>query len=50
LIARGVAVTPGLLISSGAVSGVHEITDSQNFNACFGDFGQIACTIKYATA
>jgi 2-keto-4-pentenoate hydratase len=49
LIARGVAVTPGLLISSGAVSGVHEITDSQNFNACFGDFGQIACTIKYAT-
>ncbi|MFM2410745.1 MAG: hypothetical protein RL481_1573, partial [Pseudomonadota bacterium] len=50
LIARGIAITPGLLISTGAVSGVHEISDGQHFEARFGDFGRIECTIKYATA
>jgi 2-keto-4-pentenoate hydratase len=50
LAARGVAITPGLLVSTGAVSGVHEITDGQHFVARFGDFGRIECTIKYATA
>lgn len=50
LIARNIAITPGLLISTGAVSGVHEITDGQHFGAQFGNFGRIECTIKYATA
>lgn len=50
LIARDIAITPGLMISTGAISGVHEITAGRHFNARFGDFGQIECTIKYATA
>jgi 2-keto-4-pentenoate hydratase len=50
LIARGMVITPGLLISTGAVSGVHEITDGQKFDARFGDFGRIECVVKYATA
>jgi 2-keto-4-pentenoate hydratase len=49
LIARGMTITPGLLISTGAVSGVHEIADGQHFDARFGDFGRIACNIGYAT-
>jgi 2-keto-4-pentenoate hydratase len=49
LIARGIAITPGLLISTGAVSGVHEISGGQRFDARFGDFGRITCDIGYAT-
>jgi 2-keto-4-pentenoate hydratase len=49
LISRGIAITPGLLISTGAVTGVHEIADGQHFDARFGDFGRIACNIGYAT-
>jgi 2-keto-4-pentenoate hydratase len=49
LIARGIAITPGLLISTGAVSGVHEISGGQHFDARFGDFGRITCDIGYAT-
>lgn len=50
LIARGMPLTPGLLISTGAVTGVHEINDGQHFEARFGDFGSIECKIAYATA
>lgn len=50
LIARAIPVTPGLLISTGAVTGVHEISAGQSFEARFGDFGSIGCTIAYATA
>lgn len=50
LISRGIAIEPGLLISTGAVTGVHEITAGQNFEAIFGDFGKIDCQIAFATA
>ncbi len=50
LIARAIPVTPGLLISTGAVTGVHEISAGQSFEARFGEFGTIGCTIAYATA
>lgn len=50
LLARGIAVTPGTLVSTGAVTGVHEITDGQYFEARFGTFGKIDCRIAYATA
>ncbi len=50
LIARAIPVTPGLLISTGAVTGVHEISAGQSFEARFAEFGSISCTIAYATA
>lgn len=50
LLERGLPVEPGLLISTGAVTGVHDITAGQHFEAQFGAFGTIACTIKHATA
>lgn len=50
LIAREIPVTSGLLISTGAVTGVHEISESQIFEARFGDFGKVVCTIAHATA
>lgn len=48
LIARGQPVTPGLLISTGAVTGVHEVTAGQRIEARFGTAFTIACTIAYA--
>lgn len=50
LVARGIAITPGLLVSTGAVTGVHEIGFGQNFEAQFGELGRIGCRINYATA
>jgi 2-keto-4-pentenoate hydratase len=50
LIARAIPINPGLLISTGAVTGVHEISEGQRFEARFGAFGTIGCTIAYATA
>lgn len=50
LVARAIALPAGLLISTGAVTGVHEINGGQHFKARFGDFGDIECTIEYATA
>lgn len=49
LIARNIAIEPGLLISTGAVTGVHEITEGQHFEAQFGDLGKIECKIAFAT-
>lgn len=49
LIARQIAVAPGLLVSTGAVTGVHEIGADQLFEAQFGGFGRIACRTDYAT-
>lgn len=46
LVSRGFPVTPGLLISSGAVTGVHEVADGQSVEACFGDFASIYCAIR----
>lgn len=50
LVERGVPVTPGLLISSGAVTGVHEVLAGQSVEARFGDFCTMLCTIKSAAS
>lgn len=47
LVSRGFPVTPGLLISSGAVTGVHEVADGQSVEARFGDFASIRCAIRH---
>ncbi len=47
LVRRGHAVTPGLLISSGAVSGVHEVSAGQSVESRFGDFCTMRCTISH---
>ena len=47
LVARGLPVTPGLLISSGAVTGVHEVEAGQSVEAQFGEFCTLRCTIGH---
>ena len=49
LVSRGIAIEAGLLISTGAVTGVHEISQGQRFEAQFGDFGTVDCEIAIAT-
>ena len=49
LLERGIVIEPGLLISTGAITGVHEITNGQAFEAKFGDFDTINCKIAFAT-
>lgn len=48
IIARGHPVTPGLLISSGAVTGVHEVTAGQSVAAEFGTQCILHCSIQNA--
>lgn len=48
LVRRGLPVTPGLLVSSGAVSGVHEVLAGQSVESRFGDFCTMRCSIAYA--
>ena len=48
LVSRGLPVTPGLLISSGAVTGVHEVTEGQKVEARFGNFAAMRCSISHA--
>ena len=48
LVSRNQPVTPGLLISSGAVTGVHEVSEGQKVEARFGDFCALRCDIKHA--
>lgn len=50
LVSRGIAVQPGLLISTGAITGVHEISHGQKFEAQFGNFTKIECEIAFAVA
>ena len=50
LLSRGIAIEAGLLISTGAVTGVHEISHGQRFDAQFGDFGNVGCEMAFATA
>ncbi len=50
LAARGHVVPPGTWVSSGAVSGVHEIAPGSTAVAHFGDFGSIECHIVAALA
>lgn len=46
LAARGIAVEPGQWISSGAVTGVHEVTVGQRIEARFGENLVVTCTIE----
>jgi 2-keto-4-pentenoate hydratase len=45
---RGIALTPGQWISSGAVSGVHDAAPGQRVEADFGGRFTIACRLKAA--
>ncbi|WP_292959830.1 2-keto-4-pentenoate hydratase [Novosphingobium sp. UBA1939] len=49
LIARGFDVSRGLWVSSGAITGVHEIAVGQHFRAVFGTHGTVSCGIVAAT-
>jgi 2-keto-4-pentenoate hydratase len=48
LIQRGLPVKPGLLISSGAVSGVHEVAAGQKVESRFGELCTMHCKIRHA--
>lgn len=45
LLARGFDVSQGLWVSTGAVTGVHEIAVGQDFRAIFEGHGELTCTI-----
>ncbi|MFL9840855.1 2-keto-4-pentenoate hydratase [Sphingomonas sp. ST-64] len=47
LAARGIALRPGQWISSGAVTGVHEVSPNARVTASFGDM-RVSCTIEAA--
>lgn len=49
LIERGVDVSGGLWVSTGAITGVHEIGVGQSFRAVFEGCGDVQCRIKAAT-
>lgn len=49
LIDRGVDVSGGLWVSTGAITGVHEIGVGQSFRAVFEGCGDVQCRIKAAT-
>jgi 2-keto-4-pentenoate hydratase len=42
---RGIAATPGMWISSGAITGVHPVRPGQHVEARFGDRYHMECTI-----
>jgi len=48
LIARGIDVSGGLWVSSGAVTGVHQAVVGQSVVASFGDLGTVSCTLSKA--
>ncbi len=50
LAGRGIDVSNGLWVSSGAVTGVHPVAPGQSVTATFGDHGSVACTIVAASA
>ena len=45
LASRAIPITPGLLVSTGAVSGVHPVAPGDRVRADFGDFARIECGI-----
>jgi len=47
--ARGRPLTKGMLVSTGAATGIHQIEAGQTARADFGDLGQITCTARPAT-
>jgi 2-keto-4-pentenoate hydratase len=50
LVARGHVISEGLLVSTGAVTGVHEVRPGQHVEARFGTLPAISCRIEHATA
>lgn len=49
LAARGIAIASGTWVSTGAVTGVHEIAPGSTATAIFGDHDSIKCRIQAAT-
>jgi len=49
LIERGFDVSRGLWVSSGAITGVHEIEPGQSFRAAFAGCGEVNCRIVAAS-
>ncbi|MGQ3176732.1 MAG: 2-keto-4-pentenoate hydratase, partial [Blastomonas fulva] len=49
LIARGMDVSAGLWVSTGAITGVHEIAIGQAFTAIFEGCGAVHCRVVAAT-
>ena len=50
LTARGIDVSGGIWVSSGAVTGVHSVSVGQTVVVHFGDHGSVACSISAAAA
>lgn len=48
LIARGIDISQGLWVSSGAVTGVHDAGVGQSIRADFGELGSVSCTLIQA--
>lgn len=46
--ARGIPVSAGTWVSSGAVTGVHQVTPGQNVRALFNETLSVSCTIEAA--
>lgn len=42
---RGIAIQPGWWVSSGAITGVHEIASGQTADACFEGLGEVSLNI-----
>jgi 2-keto-4-pentenoate hydratase len=47
---RGIGVEGGIWVSSGAVTGVHQVVPGQSVRASFGEIGEVQCRIMAATA
>lgn len=47
LVQRGLPIKPGLLISSGAITGVHEVKAEQKVESQFGEFCTLRCTVRH---
>lgn len=50
LIARGFAIQPGWWISTGAITGVHQVRPGQHVEADFGPLGTLRCRIEAQAA
>jgi 2-keto-4-pentenoate hydratase len=49
LASRAIALTRGLWVSSGAITGVHPVQPGQRVTAIFGDYGKVDCAIVAAS-
>ncbi|MDP1630428.1 MAG: 2-keto-4-pentenoate hydratase [Caulobacter sp.] len=46
--ARGLPLTAGLYVTTGATTGIHEIRAGQSARVSFGEFGEVLCTAEDA--